>query len=399
MTRWWARPDLDYVSGELNFAGRNASEFAREFGTPVFLYNAKRVVENTERIVGSLENAGFANRSRVLYAMKANRFASLLTALKYSGLVGIDACSPNEIEHAISCGFLADEISLTATNLSNRDLHGLEKFRGLQINLDSISAIRRWGTLVPGTTIGIRINPAMGVSRTGNEKLQYCRDDTTKFGIYEEQFEQAISACQEFGLNVETIHFHTGCGYLDGELDEFSKVIQNSMRFVDRIDSVKTVNVGGGLGVPHVSGDDKLDLDRWASILATHLGSRELNVEVEPGDYLVKDAGMLLLTVNTVETRRNKQFVGVDAGFNIAPEPAVYSLPFEPVPLVIREGDLKTVTIAGNINEALDLFYEDARLPPINEGDQLALLNAGAYSSSMASNHCMRGEFKEVLIL
>ena len=88
----------------------------------------------------------------------------------------------------------------------------------------------------------------------------------------------------------------------------------------------------------------------------------------------------------------------MDGGFNIAPEPAVYSLPFEPVMLAPREGNYQTVSVAGNINEALDLFYHEIEMPPILEGDHLALLNAGAYSSSMASNHCMRGEFKEFLI-
>ena len=397
-TAWWSRSDLNYQHGELVIGGRKASDFARALGTPLFVYNAKRVVDNADRIKDALEDAGFFNRCKVLYAMKANRFAPLMTVLKFSGLVGIDACSPNEVEHAISCGFRTNEISLTATNLSTVDLLRLSKFRGLRINLDSVSAIRRWGELMKGSTIGIRINPAIGVGRSGNDKLQYCRDDTTKFGIYEEQFDEALSVCREFDLNVETIHFHTGCGYLNEQLESLAKVVETGMRFVDRVGSVKTVNVGGGLGVPHVAEDSQLNLTHWAQVLAEHLGPRELHVEVEPGDYLVKDAGILLLTVNTVETRRNKRFVGVDAGFNIAPEPAVYSLPFEPVVLRPRHGETETVSVAGNINEALDLFYVDIEMPTIHEGDQMALLNAGAYSSSMASNHCMRGEFKEVLI-
>ena len=171
------------------------------------------------------------------------------------------------------------------------------------------------------------------------------------------------------------------------------------MWFIDRVDSVQTVNVGGGLGVPHLATESTLDLNRWASILAKHFVPRSIKVEVEPGDYLVKDAGILLLTVNTVERRRTKLFVGVDGGFNIAPEPAVYSLPFEPVMLTPRSGAHQLVTIAGNINEALDVFYQDISLPPIHEGDRLALINAGAYSSSMASNHCMRGDFNELLLV
>ena len=118
----------------------------------------------------------------------------------------------------------------------------------------------------------------------------------------------------------------------------------------------------------------------------------------EPGDYLVKDAGLLLLTVNAVERKKETVFIGVDAGFNIAVEPAVYGLPFQPVPVRRRPGE-ERYTLVGNINEALDVWYADVAMPPVASGDFLALINAGAYSASMASNHCMRGEFKEFLLL
>ncbi len=396
---WWKRNDLSYSEGRLTFAGRCVQRLAHEHGTPTFLYNANRVLQNARRIAQALDDAGFANRSRVHYAMKANRFAPLLTYLKTVGGIAIDACSPNEVEHAISCGFLASEISLTATNLSQRDLHRMSRLEGLRINLDSISAIHRWGRLKGNSPIGIRVNPAAGVSRADNDKLQYCGDQTTKFGIYQQQFDEALQACREYGLTVETIHFHTGCGYLSEQLDAWDDVIEKCLWFVDCVRTVKSVNVGGGLGVPHRAGETPLQLTRWASILEKHFGSRSIRVEVEPGDYLAKDAGILLLTVNTVETRRSKRFVGVDGGFNLAPEPAVYSLPFEPVMVTPRAGEPQSVTFAGNINEALDVFYADIAMPPIREGDTVALLNAGAYSSSMASNHCMRGEFKELLLM
>ncbi|MGB7345446.1 MAG: diaminopimelate decarboxylase [Pirellulaceae bacterium] len=397
-TQWWSRQDLTCVNGQLVFAGRQVERLAREHGTPTFLYSGDRVLQNARRVTDALADAGFGDSSRLHYAMKANRFAPLLTFLKTTGQVSIDACSPNEVEHAIACGFEANEISLTATNLSDADLDRVSRFDGLRINLDSISAIRRWGARKSGSTIGIRINPATGVSRAGNEKLQYCRNETTKFGIYEEQFDSALKACAASDLTVDTIHFHTGCGYLSGQLDAWDQVIQKCVWFIDRVGSVNTVNVGGGLGVPHRDGESKLDLDRWASILKKHFAQRRIRIEVEPGDYLVKDAGILLLTVNTIETRRQTTFVGVDAGFNIAPEPAVYSLPFEPVAVSPRSGEHQPVTLAGNINEALDLFYSDVLMPPLRETDVIALLNAGAYSSSMASNHCMRGEYKELLL-
>ena len=91
-------------------------------------------------------------------------------------------------------------------------------------------------------------------------------------------------------------------------------------------------------------------------------------------------------------------FLGVDAGFNIAPEPANYNLPFQPVPVYYQGEPLKPCHVVGNINEALDVWYENAMLPDMTDEDHLVLINAGAYSSSMASNHCMRGEFRERLL-
>ena len=107
---------------------------------------------------------------------------------------------------------------------------------------------------------------------------------------------------------------------------------------------------------------------------------------------------MLLLTVNTVEKKAGTLFVGVDGGFNLHPEPAFYSLPLEPVPCVIRDTPARKLTIAGNINEAMDIFAHGIRLPVPSEGDVLAFLNAGGYGAAMSSQHCLRGRFREYLL-
>ena len=396
---WWRREDLNYQNGNLHFAGHAVSGLAKRHGTPTFFYSAKRLTDNAQRLHSALQQAGFRDRYRILFAMKANRFAPLLTHLKGTGLVGIDACSPNEVEHAISCGFRPQDISFTNTSLSRTDLDRLNRFEGISMNCDSLTTIRKWGEMGRGRDIGIRINPAVGLGRADNDKLQYSGANTTKFGIYREQFHEAIALARQFDLRITKIHFHTGCGYLTPQLDDWEGIIQECLWFIDQVeDTVKVVNVGGGLGVPHTASDQALDLDAWAQILARHFLLRKVSVEVEPGDYLVKDTGILLLTVNTVELKKDKTFVGVNAGFNIALEPAVYGLPFQPLPASERPGPTQKVSIAGHINEALDIFYPDIELPPLAEDDTLVLLNAGAYSTSMASNHCMRGEYREFLL-
>ncbi len=373
-------------------------QLADQFGTPSFIYSAARVKDNLARLHAALNGVGMEGRFTLHYAMKANRFAPLLTVLKQSGLCAIDACSPAEVEQAVSCGFSPEEISFTASSLSSRDIELLARYDGLFMDCDSIHAIHRWGALKPGTQIGLRINPGMGIGRADNDKLHYAGEVTTKFGIYWQQFAQALDAAAMYGLQVSKIHFHTGCGYLTPQLGQLERIIAHCFQFIEAAKTITKVNIGGGLGVPHLAGEEPLSLEQWATVLMRQFGGRDLHVEIEPGDYIVKDAGMLLVEKTFVEQKQATTFVGVDAGFNIAPEPAYYNLPFQPLPLYYDQGSCRPQTVVGNINEALDVWYVDAPLPEMDEQKYLALINAGAYSAAMASNHCMRGPFKEFLL-
>ena len=117
-----------------------------------------------------------------------------------------------------------------------------------------------------------------------------------------------------------------------------------------------------------------------------------------PGDYLQKDAGALVCEVNTVEEKSGVLFVGVNAGLGIQNLWAYYQTPFIVSPLAPRSGEHRVCTITGNINEAIDILAEGIALPPLEEGDLIALMNAGGYGSACASNHCMRGRFGEYLL-
>jgi diaminopimelate decarboxylase len=199
---------------------------------------------------------------------------------------------------------------------------------------------------------------------------------------------------------VRRIHFHTGCGYLTAQLPQWQAVVEKCLWFVEQVPTVQRVNIGGGLGVPHVASDQPIDLEKWAAIIKKHFTDRDLAVDVEPGDYLVKDTGLLLLGITYLEKKQKTHFLGVDGGFNLAPEPAYYNLPFQPVPLFSDESANRTpFHVVGHINEALDVWSKNLLLPDMTKQKYLALINAGAYSSSMASNHCMRGHFKEFLLL
>lgn len=404
VNEWWERDDLRYEDGRLIFDGNDVDTLARRHDRPLFLYSAARIRANVARLRGALAATGCAHR--LYYAMKCNRFPPLLQMLSGDGAIGIDVCSPDEMDLALACGFAARDISFTGTGVADRDLDRLLAEPDLHINCDSLSQIRRIGERRPGRAIGIRINPDIGTGYGDNVRLTYAGGRATKFGIYREQWAEALALAARHGLAVTTIHFHVGCGYLTSQLDAWESAVGAAVAFLADLPEVTTVNLGGGLGLPHRADEAPLDLDRWSAIVARHFGAkgshgRGLTIAIEPGDYLVKDAGLLLLGVVGVERKRDTLFVAVDGGFNLHPEPAHYGLRCEPVACVRREADRtlwQKVTVAGNINEALDVWAEDHAMPPLGEGDRIALINAGGYGSAMASNHCMRGDFIELLI-
>ncbi|MCC6827493.1 MAG: diaminopimelate decarboxylase [Novosphingobium sp.] len=400
---WWQRDDLGYRDGRLRFAGRDVLELAEAAGAPLYIYSLDRVEANLSRVLAALAASGCATRA--YYAIKANRYAPLLQRLAASGRCGADVCSPDEVDLALACGFAGTDISFTGTGVSSRDLDRLLAVPGLHINCDTIGMVRRIGERAPGRDIGLRVNPATGIGYADSDKLTYAGAKTTKFGIYREQWAEALAMARRFDLRLTTLHFHVGCGYLAPQLDRWEQAVAAALAFLDdaaeAIPDIATVNIGGGLGLPHRAGDPALDLAQWSAILARQFAGRGVAIAVEPGDYLVKDAGLLVLEVTDVERKRDTTFASVAGGFNLHPEPVHYGLPCEPAACLLREHDTarwQRMTIAGNINEAIDLWAEDHPMPPLREGDHIAFLNAGGYGAAMMSNHCMRGALAEIHI-
>lgn len=395
---WWQRGDLRYQEGRLHLGGADLDALARQVGTPAYVCRADRVAENIRRLSEVMTDAGLDHR--IYYAIKANRTTALLAYLRAQHLCGVDVCSVGELMHVLGCGFPASAVSFTGTSLSRQDIDALARFTDLRVNLDSLSALDNLGRACPGREVGLRINPAVGVGYHGNERLNYSGAPTTKFGIYLDHLAEAKVIAQRWGLQLTRIHFHVGCGYLDAQLDELCAALDAADAFTEHLPDLREVNIGGGLGVPHTAADQPLDLRRWAAEVARRFGGRGLLVAVEPGDFLVKDAGLLLTSVTYVERRRDVMFAGLDAGFNLAMEPAFYGLPCEPVAVAPHGNEAPEVyTVVGNINEALDKWAVDHRMARLREGDHVALINSGGYAASMRSEHCLRGQAQEVLLV
>jgi len=397
---WWARPGLEVRDGRLSIAGRDAERTAREHGTPLFVYDLERSREQAEALRDAFEAAGV--RGVVRYALKAQREPGFLRFLReHAPFVGLDVCSPGELDWALEHGWAPEQISYTGTNLSDRDLARILP-TGCHLNVDLLSQLDRVGRMAPGRAIGVRVNPRAGATHAGGSESAYAGSKPTKFGIYPERLPEALEIARRHDLTIDTVHVHSGYLYFDDSLDVIDEVMRRvaeaTSTLLDAGCPITEVNTGGGLGVPFRPGDEPLDLAAWAGVMARRFGSLGVAVATEPGEFIAKQSGVHLAEVMTVEDREGTVFVGLDTGWNVLNEHFVYRIPF--FPILCRAADeapVHEVTFSGHINEGPDLFAEQHPFPEVHEGDIVALPNVGAYNASMTSAHCLREPAPAVL--
>jgi len=396
---WWGRPGLEVRAGRLSIAGRDAESIAREHGTPSYVYDLVRAEEQVRALQGALGRAGL--RHKVRLALKAQREPAFLAFLRGLGdpgtpeSVGMDVCSPGELRWAIDHGWKAEEISYTGTNMSTRDLDAVLE-AGVHLNVDLLSQLDRVGTDAPGSSVGVRVNPRIGAAFTGGGQT-YAGDRPTKFGIYPDRLHEALDIARSHDLTIDTVHVHAGYLYLNDALpvveETMRRVAAAARSLMDAGCPIAEVNTGGGLGVRFRPGDDPLDLEAWATVLARHLAPLDVVVGTEPGEFLAKECAVHLAEVVSVEDRDGTTFIGLDTGWNVMNEHFVYKIPFHPI--LCRAADAEpvaSVTVSGHINEGNDLFAEDHPMPEVEEGDIVAIPNVGSYNASMVSVHCLRPE-------
>ena len=401
---WWRRPGLDVIDGRLALNGADLEGLARQRGTPLFVYDLARPRENVRALQAALERAGLPHVVR--FALKAGpdpRILSVLRALGAPGeaaSIGIDACSPGEVLHALANGWQPEEISHTGTNVSERDLDVLLA-HPIHLNLDGVSQLERVGRRAPGRTVGIRVNPGAGAGYT--EHLAYAGERPTKFGVTADRLDDAIAAVRRHRLVVDTLHFHAGSGWLGDQLEGFELALTHATGFLDRLLGagfpIRELNVGGGMGRMARDGEQPVDLDAYAQLIRSHLEPYGVTAAFEPGDFVMKDAAVLLGEVVSVERRGGTTFVGLDIGWNVNCAYFIYRYAQEIVPVLdpLRERT-RLVTIAGHINEAGDVFAEDYPFPDVAEGEIVAILNAGGYLQAMSMTHCLRPMGEAVLL-
>ena len=403
---WWEKTNhLTVVNNKLFMGRYDVVELVKEHGTPVYIYNLSRIRDNYLRMADAMERAGF-KKWRIHYAMKANNNTEVLNIIKELG-GGIDATSPGEVELAMKSGFKESDIIFTGTSLSNSDLEFLAK-TGVLINFDSISSLRRFED-AEGRKVGLRINTGIGIGRvekttTGGSEVGQI---PVKFGISGKAVDIAFDIIESKGFELYCLHHHVGSDWVGEKIKQYFQALDNLLKVAEKAEarfgrSVKVLDLGGGYGVPHSEGEEEFPVYDFFQKVKEHMeefGFGDLEVIVEPGTYLVSDAGILVAQVNTVEEKNGRMFVGVDAGLNVFNSPALYNYYHEIVVCNRVTSEKRMIaTVVGNICESGDVFAVDRELPVIKEGDYLAILNAGAYGYVMANSYNLRPKGKEVVV-
>ena len=382
--------------------GVAAQALADKFDTPLYVISERRIRSNYQRLQQALTR-NYA-KTKIFYAMKANSNIAVLKALETEG-ANVDTVSPGEVFTALTSGFTPDRILFTGTSVRNDELKFLVD-SNVTINVDSQSQLDRLLKISAPKTLSVRVNPEIGA---GHHEHCITAGKQSKFGIWEQDAPAVYATAKKAGVEKFGIHMHIGSGILDVKpfLAALDKLLAIAKRVHEQVGvNFEFIDVGGGIGVPYKPEDKPLDLqvysDKVVSLFKIKIkqyGLGEPFFQVEPGRYLVADASILLTTVNTVKVTPFKKFIGVDAGFNTLIRPAMYGS-YHPIlvanKLVAKEEE--KYDVAGPICESGDLLAKDRRLPRVEEGDLLAVLNAGAYGFSMSSQYNARPRAAEVLV-
>ena len=389
--------------GNLDIGGADAIELAQEYGTPLYVTDEMRVRDNYQRVHQAFSNeyADF----KIFYAAKANTSLAMMKILEQEGSC-IDAVSPGEIYTALLAGFEPERILYTGNNVTTEELQ-FALDAGVRLNLDSVSMLERLAKLpgAEGTKISFRVNPMVGA---GHHDHCITGGELSKFGIMEQEAVEVYQKAQDLGFKPVGIHTHIGSGILDPE--PFKLAVQVLMDVAGRVHNeagvtFEFIDFGGGLGIPYTPEEGLLDIEKFAGEIVglykdklTEHGMKNPTMCIEPGRYIVGDASYLLTRVNTVKQSYRK-FIGVNAGFNTLLRPTMYGSYHHILVADKPEAEpVEKIDIAGNVCESGDLFARDRPLPEIGEGDILAIMNAGAYAFSMASQYNSRPLPAEVLV-
>ncbi|MFD1892640.1 diaminopimelate decarboxylase [Ottowia beijingensis] len=394
-------PFVCYQNGQLMVEGVALSELARQHGTPLFVYSKAAILAAL-----AAYQRGLAGREALIcYAMKANSSLAILKLLADAGC-GFDIVSAGELERALAAGATPSKIVFSGVGKTRAEMRrALEAGVGC-FNIESMAELDVLSDVAVacGQTapVSIRVNPNVDAKThpyisTGLKG--------NKFGIsHDEALAAYRHAASLPGLRVVGIDCHIG-----SQITESAPYLEAMDRVLDLVTQIEAAGIpihhidfGGGLGIDY-NGDTPPAADvLWQQLLgkldARGFGNRK--IMIEPGRSLVGNAGVCLTEVLFLKPGEQKNFCIVDAAMNDLPRPALYEAFHRIVPLAEANPAAQTTTydVVGPVCESGDWLGRDRALAVVQQGDVLAVLSAGAYCMSMASNYNTRPRAAEVLV-
>ena len=333
--------------------------------------------------------------SRLLYAVKANPNAEVLKCIAAAG-VGFDCVSQGELEHVSGLFPNLDMRQILFTpNFAPRTEYAFALDKGVHVTLDNLYPLREWPDLFRQREILVRIDTGHG---RGHHQHVRTAGQQSKFGIPLFELDELGRLAGESDVRIVGLHAHTGSGIFS--VRNWIETAELLAGLLTRFRDVRYLDVGGGLGVPERPGELPLDLDELNAalntVLQTHPG---IEMWLEPGRFIVSEAGVLLAQVTQLKGKGEFRYVGVATGMNSLIRPALYGAHHEIVNLTrLDEPATETFNIVGPICESGDQLGVDRLLPPTREGDVLLIANAGAYGRAMSSNYNLRSPAAEYMV-
>jgi diaminopimelate decarboxylase len=379
----------------LYFGDHFAGDLAKEYGTPLYVYEEEVLRSRCRELKTLLKRPNFA----VNYSMKANGNVALLEIVRSEGL-RVDTMSPGEIFLAMEAGFKSDEILFIGNNVSKTEMsYAID--RGILMSVDSISQLEYFGQLKPGGDVMVRINPNIG----DGHSAKVITAGRVKFGTPHEQLPELKRAAAKYGLNIVGINMHIGSLFLTPH--NYLAAIERLLEIAESFDQLRIIDFGGGLGVPYRhTTEERFPMAEFAKEFEAVLSewedrtdNKKVKFLIEPGRYPVAESATLLGTVHSIKENFGTVFVGTDLGFNVLIRPELYGAYHEVLVCNnVESRDLVEVSVCGNICESGDLIAERRLLPDVSLDDTLAVLDAGAYGFAMSSNYNQRLRPAELLV-
>jgi diaminopimelate decarboxylase len=383
-----------------------AATIAKDFGTPIYVYSEQKIRENAQKCLDFPNPFGLTVR----FAMKANPSASILRLFQSLGL-HFDASSGWEVRRALLAGIEGSRISMSTQELPE-DFAELVR-AGVEINCCSLSQLEAYGRAFPNSEAGVRINPGSG---SGLNNRLSTGGLAASFGIWHEYVGEINKIARKHGLKIARIHTHVGTG---GDPDLWFQTASESLKCIDQLEDVHTVDLGGGFKIARMPDETASDLQVVGGAVSKALESvanetgRKLKLEIEPGNFLAANIGGILTKVQDITDTGSDgySFAKVDTGMTEILRPSLYGArhalriigkseegssmhPYAVVGHCCESGDVLTV-VAGD-SETL----EPRDLPELDLGDLVFVEDAGAYCAAMpAKNYNSFPEATEVIVL